>query len=63
MTQQDFPQKNNDLSQKTSNPPCVRCGKEGFVEKADGEWLCEECYPILGSCCAEFAGDDMNPKD
>ncbi len=49
--------------QEPKIPKCVRCGKDGFVQKDDGEWLCEDCYPILGSCCAEFAGDDMNPKD
>lgn len=47
-----------DEARKQKPESCDRCGRPG-VAKIENEWLCEECYQRMGSCCPEFGGDDL----
>jgi len=40
-------------------PDCMRCRQPGFVQYEGDQWLCKDCYPLYGSCCLEFGGDDV----
>jgi hypothetical protein len=37
---------------------CDRCGRPAALA-VGGEFFCEECYQLPGSCCPEFGGDDI----
>lgn len=41
---------------------CDMCGHFGAY-RFEGEWLCGDCYGKRGSCCAEFAGNDLSSRD
>lgn len=36
---------------------CSRCGREAPYGFGD-QWLCLDCYGVLGSCCIEFGEED-----
>jgi hypothetical protein len=40
------------------NAFCEICGQRGALQ-LDGHVICESCYSDYGSCCLEFAGNDL----
>jgi hypothetical protein len=40
---------------------CDRCGQFGAYVFAENR-LCLDCYELRGSCCQEFAEDDLRPR-
>lgn len=37
---------------------CERCGRFGALSVGE-RLLCPDCHAIAGSCCLEFASDDL----
>ncbi|HEU5070366.1 MAG TPA: hypothetical protein VFV96_08130 [Verrucomicrobiae bacterium] len=41
---------------------CDQCGRFGAL-RVNERWLCEDCYSVCGSCCAEFEGKPKKDAD